>query len=746
MENLMRENCMRFEIEVGGAALAFSTGYLAKQANGAVYARHGDTAVLVTSCMEDTPREDVDFFPLLVDYEERFYAAGKIPGGFIKREGKPSDAAILSARLIDRSIRSLFPEHMKNDVHVVATVLSVDQANPPDILAINAASIALVISDIPWNGPVGAVRIGYIDGRLAVNPQEEDMLRSELDLVVAGHKEGITMVEGGANEVSEEVLIDALELAQQEIKRFVDFQLKMKEEVGKAKYELPAPLKVQEIEEFVETKLYGEIYEAVKIHAKKERSNAIKAIEEKAWEEFKETYPEHEGYISEVVTKFVKKAMRSLILDEGMRADGRAMDELRPITCEVGFLPRVHGSAVFTRGETQALVATTLGMFGEDEQILDGLKLDEPPKLFMLHYNFPPFSVGEVRPMRGPGRREIGHGALAERAVKPLIPPESEFPYIIRVVSDILESNGSSSMASVCGASMSLMDAGVPIKKSVAGIAMGLIKEEEKCAILTDIQGLEDHYGDMDFKVAGTCDGVTALQMDNKAGGITREILVQALGQAKRGRLQILEIMDSVIERPRDELSQYAPRIYTMNIDPEKIRDVIGPGGKTIRSIVQKTGVKIDIEDEGIAYIAASSEAAANEAMSIIKSLTKEVEPGEVYIGKVTRLVNFGAFVELLPGKEGLLHISEVSSAHVPKIEDFFKVGDPVLVVVKEIDELGRVNLSRRKILERPDDFPLSPEMLAFLEEEKKRDSSLNKNLPKKRETERGRRPRSKRE
>ncbi|MGB4436781.1 MAG: polyribonucleotide nucleotidyltransferase, partial [Acetomicrobium sp.] len=689
---------------------------------------------------------DVDFFPLLVDYEERFYAAGKIPGGFIKREGKPSDAAILSARLIDRSIRSLFPEHMKNDVHVVATVLSVDQANPPDILAINAASVALVISDIPWNGPVGAVRIGYIDGRLAVNPQDEDMQRSELDLVVAGHKEGITMVEGGANEVSEEVLIDALELAQQEIKRFVDFQLKMKEEVGKAKYELPAPLKVQEIEEFVETKLYGEIYEAVKIHAKKERSNAIKAIEEKAWEEFKETYPEHEGYISEVVTKFVKKAMRSLILDEGMRADGRAMDELRPITCEVGFLPRVHGSAVFTRGETQALVATTLGMFGEDEQILDGLKLDEPPKLFMLHYNFPPFSVGEVRPMRGPGRREIGHGALAERAVKPLIPPESEFPYIIRVVSDILESNGSSSMASVCGASMSLMDAGVPIKKSVAGIAMGLIKEEEKCAILTDIQGLEDHYGDMDFKVAGTCDGVTALQMDNKAGGITREILVQALGQAKRGRLQILEIMDSVIERPRDELSQYAPRIYTMNIDPEKIRDVIGPGGKTIRSIVQKTGVKIDIEDEGIAYIAASSEAAANEAMSIIKSLTKEVEPGEVYIGKVTRLVNFGAFVELLPGKEGLLHISEVSSAHVPKIEDFFKVGDPVLVVVKEIDELGRVNLSRRKILERPDDFPLSPEMLAFLEEEKKRDSSLNKNLPKKRETERGRRPRPKRE
>ncbi|MFY9429814.1 MAG: polyribonucleotide nucleotidyltransferase, partial [Acetomicrobium sp.] len=389
-------------------------------------------------------------------------------------------------------------------------------------------------------------------------------------------------------------------------------------------------------------------------------------------------------------------------------------------TCEVGFLPRVHGSAVFTRGETQALVATTLGMFGEDEQILDGLKLDEPPKRFMLHYNFPPFSVGEVRPMRGLGRREIGHGALAERAVKPLIPSESEFPYIIRVVSDILESNGSSSMASVCGASMSLMDAGVPIKKSVAGIAMGLIKEEEKCAILTDIQGLEDHYGDMDFKVAGTCDGVTALQMDNKAGGITREILVQALGQAKRGRLQILEIMDSVIERPRDELSQYAPRIYTMNIDPEKIRDVIGPGGKTIRSIVQKTGVKIDIEDEGIAYIAASSEAAANEAMSIIKSLTKEVEPGEVYIGKVTRLVNFGAFVELLPGKEGLLHISEVSSAHVPKIEDFFKVGDPVLVVVKEIDELGRVNLSRRKILERPDDFPLSPEMLAFLEEEKR--------------------------
>jgi polyribonucleotide nucleotidyltransferase len=734
-----------FEVEIGGRALVFSTGHLAKQANGAVYARYGDTAVLVTACMEDEPREDVDFFPLIVDYEERFYAAGKIPGGFIKREGKPSESAILSARLVDRSIRSLFPEHMKNDVHVVATILSVDQTNPPDVLAINAASAALAISEIPWDGPVGAVRVGYIDGSLVINPMEEDMQNSTLDLVVAGHKEGITMVEGGAGEVPEEVLVDALELAQQEIRRLVDFQLKMREEVGKPKCEIPAPQEVPEIDECIKTDHYGEIYEAVKIHAKKERSDAIKAIKEKVWEKFKDTYPEQEGYVSNAVTKYVKKAMRSLILDEGLRADGRAMDELRPISCEVSLLPRAHGSAVFTRGETQALVVTTLGMFGEDEQILDGLKLDEPPKRFMLHYNFPPFSVGEVRPMRGPGRREIGHGALAERAVKPLIPDESQFPYIIRVVSDILESNGSSSMASVCGASMSLMDAGVPIAKSVAGIAMGLIKEGDKYAILTDIQGLEDHYGDMDFKVAGTRDGVTALQMDNKAGGITREILVQALDQAKRGRLQILDIMKKAIDRPRDELSQYAPRIYTMNIDPDKIRDVIGPGGKTIRSIVQKTGVKIDIADDGVVHIAASSESAANEAMSIIKSLTKDVEPGEVYIGKVTRLTNFGAFIELLPGKEGLLHISEVSTSHVPKIEDIFKVGDRVLVVVKEIDELGRVNLSRKRIMENPDDYPLDPDMQTFLEEERKRDSSL---APKKRENDKGqtRHPRHKRE
>jgi len=734
-----------FEVEIGGRTLVFSTGHFAKQANGAVYARYGDTAVLVTACMEDEPREDVDFFPLIVDYEERFYAAGKIPGGFIKREGKPSESAILSARLVDRSIRSLFPEHMKNDVHVVATILSVDQTNPPDVLAINAASAALAISDIPWDGPVGAVRVGYIDGSLVINPVEEDMQNSTLDLVVTGHKEGITMVEGGAGEVPEEVLVDALELAQQEIRRLVDFQLKMREEVGKPKCEIPAPQEVPEIDECIKTDHYGEIYEAVKIHAKKERSDAIKAIKEKVWEKFKDTYPEQESYVSNAVTKYVKKAMRSLILDEGLRADGRAMDELRPISCEVSLLPRAHGSAVFTRGETQALVVTTLGMFGEDEQILDGLKLDEPPKRFMLHYNFPPFSVGEVRPMRGPGRREIGHGALAERAVKPLIPDESQFPYIIRVVSDILESNGSSSMASVCGASMSLMDAGVPIAKSVAGIAMGLIKEGDKYAILTDIQGLEDHYGDMDFKVAGTRDGVTALQMDNKAGGITREILVQALDQAKRGRLQILDIMEKAIDRPRDELSQYAPRIYTMNIDSDKIRDVIGPGGKTIRSIVQKTGVKIDIADDGVVHIAASCESAANEAMSIIKSLTKDVEAGEVYIGKVTRLTNFGAFIELLPGKEGLLHISEVSSSHVPKIEDIFKVGDRVLVVVKEIDELGRVNLSRKRIMENPDDYPLDPDMQAFLEEERKRDSSL---APKKRENDKGqtRHPRHKRE
>jgi polyribonucleotide nucleotidyltransferase len=542
-----------------------------------------------------------------------------------------------------------------------------------------------------------------VEGELVVNPTESMMSRSTLDLVVSGHKDGVTMVEAGSFEVPEETLVDALELAQQEIRKIVDMQIQMAEAVGKEKMVIPNPEEHPEIDSWISENLYGDIYETVQIHEKKQRSAAISAIKERAVEALGENYPEMDKYIGNVVDDFVKKALRESILKEDKRADGRALDEIRPISCEAGVLPRTHGSALFTRGETQALVTTTLGMVGEDDQIVDGLKHDEPAKRFMLHYNFPPFSVGEVRPMRGPGRREIGHGALAERAVRPLLPDENEFPYTIRVVSDILESNGSSSMASVCGASLSLMDAGVKLKKPVAGVAMGLIKEGDDVAVLSDIQGLEDHYGDMDFKVTGTRDGVTALQMDNKAGGITREILSKALAQARDGRLFILDKMDEAITAPREEVSSYAPRIYTVNIDKEKIRDIIGPGGKTIRNIVAQTGVKVDVEDDGRVFVASSSREAAEKALAMIEDLVREVEAGDVYVGTVTRLMNFGAFVEVLPGKEGLLHVSEISQRHVPKVDDVLNPGDKVLVVVKEIDDMGRINLSRKRILDKKD-------------------------------------------
>ncbi len=690
-----------FSIEVGGRALSFETGRLAKQASGAVQVTYGETVLLVTACMTEKPREGLDFFPLLVDFEERFYSAGKIPGGFIKREGRPSETAILSARIIDRSIRSLFPEHMRNDVHVVATVLSVDQVNPPNIQAINAASMALTLSEIPWNGPVAALRVGCIDGKFVVNPTEEELPLSTLDLVLAGHMGGITMVEAGAKEVPESLMVDALEFGHEEIKRLVRFQLEVREKAGKPKVEIPPPVRIEALDEAIRKNYYGEIYEAVGIHAKGQRNEKIALIKQKAVETLEGEFPDSSRYIGEVVEELVKKAMRSMTVDERRRADGRTMDQVRPISCEVGVLPRTHGSALFTRGETQALVTTTLGMMGEDEQVLDGLKIDEPSKRFMLHYNFPPFSVGEVRPMRGPGRREIGHGALAERAVRHLMPSEEEFPYIVRVVSDILESNGSSSMASVCGASLALMDAGVPIKRPVAGVAMGLIKEGEKVEILTDIQGLEDHYGDMDFKVTGTEVGITALQMDNKAGGITREILEKALGQAREGRLHILGEMAKVIREPKKDLSPYAPRMYTTSVPVDSIRDVIGPGGKVIRGICADTGVKMNVEDDGRIFIAATNEESAKKALQIIRDLTRDAEPGEIFYGKVTRLLSFGAFVEVLPGKEGLLHVSEISTHHVPKLEDAVKPGDMVLVMVKEIDDMNRVNLTRRRLLEK---------------------------------------------
>ena len=690
-----------YSVQVGETPMVFKTGRIAKQADGAVFASQGETVVLSTACMTQEARTGIDFFPLTVDYEERYYAAGKIPGGFIKREGKPADSAILGSRVADRSIRSLFDEDMHNDVHIVNTVMAVDQIYPPQILGINGASAALAISGIPWNGPVGAVRIGLVGGNLIVNPTEKQMENSMLNLVVAGHEDGITMVESGSYEVSEELLVDALELAHSEIKKIIAVIKQMKDEIGKPLIEIAKPETFPDIDEWICQNLDKDVDEAVRIHEKKPREKKIDAIKAAAAEHFSELItetPEKEDYIKAFIDKRVKTLMRSIIINEHIRVDGRKMDQIRPISCELDILPKVHGSALFTRGETQSLAITTLGMIGEDDQIQDGIKLNEPAKRFMLHYNFPPYSVGEVRPIRGPGRREIGHGALAERALLPVIPTEEEFPYVIRVVSDIMESNGSSSQASICGGSLSMMHAGVPIRCHVAGIAMGLIKEGDKVQILTDIQGLEDHYGDMDFKVAGTRAGVTALQMDNKAGGITREILEEALGQARRARMQILEEMESVIPVP-NKLSPNAPRIITFEIDPDKIREVIGTGGKVVRSITQTANVKLEIDDDGIVTIAGATMAQVEDAHAMVMAIIRDLTAGDIYYGTVTRIMSFGAFVECLPGKEGMLHISEISSNRVPHTEDVFKVGDRVLVMVKEIDDTGRANLSRRRVM-----------------------------------------------
>ncbi len=712
-----------YSVQIGDQEIVFEFGRLAKQANGSLLCKQGDTTVLTTACITDKPREGLDFFPLLVDFEERYYSAGKIPGGFIKREGRPSETAVLSARVIDRSIRSLFEDWMRNDVHVVTTVLSVDQKNSPSVLGINAASAALSVSDIPWNGPVGAVRIGRIEGQLIVNPAEDMIADSDLDLVVAGHAEGVTMVEAGASEVDEETMINALELAQGEIQKIVDIQIRIRDEIGLAKLELDRPLKFDEIDNWISAEYSKDIEEAVLTHDKKQRKAKIDQVTDAAVEHFAEDYPGSEKYIASCIEDNIKKTLRSVILEKSVRSDGRKMDEIRPISCEVGVLPRVHGSALFTRGETQSLATTTLGMSGEDDQILDGLKENEPAKSFLLHYNFPPYSVGEVKPMRGPGRREIGHGALAERALRPVIPSSDQFPYVIRVVSDILESNGSSSQASICGGSLSMMHAGVPVSSHVAGIAMGLIKEDDNVQVLTDIQGLEDHYGDMDFKVAGTVKGITALQMDNKAGGITREILIKALDQAREGRLYILQKMEDAISNPSN-LSELAPKIMVMNINPEKIRDLIGPGGKVIRSIIQETGAKINVDDTGEVYISASCQEALDNAVSRVEALTKDVKPGEMYLGTVTRMMNFGAFVELLPGKEGLLHISEVSSYRIPKVDDIFSSGDEVLVVVKEIDDMKRINLSRRRLF-KDEEQVIENGFESALESEKEREKKI---------------------
>lgn len=698
-----------FQADIAGKRLVVETGYVAQQANGSVLCRYGDTVVLVTATASKEPREGIDFFPLLVDYEEKLYAVGKIPGGFIKREGRPGEAAILAARLIDRPIRPLFPDGFRNDVQVVATVFSVEPGIDPALLAMNGASIALSISDIPFDGPIAGVKVGLVDGQFIINPGVDESERSTLSLTVAGTEDAVLMVEAGANEVPEEQVLDAIIYGHETIKEIIQFQKKIVAEVGVPKKEFVAFTPDPEIAEKVEEYAYDKLNQAVRNPDKVAREELTHAVREEVLAHFAEIYGEEVPVrdINGVLDVLLKQIVRRMITQEQTRPDGRALDEIRKITCDVGLLPRVHGSAMFRRGQTQVITACTLGAIGE-EQILDDLGLEES-KRYMHHYNFPPYSVGEVKPMRGPGRREIGHGALAERALLPVIPDDEEFPYTIRVVSEVVESNGSSSMASVCGSTLSLMDAGVPIKKPVAGVAMGLVKYGDDFAILTDIQGIEDALGDMDFKVAGTRDGITAVQMDIKVRGISREILQAALEQARRGRLFIMDRMLETIPQPRAELSPYAPRMLTINIDPDKIRDVIGPGGKMIRKIIDLTGTKIDIEDDGRVFVSAVDEAQAQKAINMILELVHDPEPGEVYTGKVTRIMPFGAFVEILPGKEGLVHISQLAHERVATVEDVVQVGDDINVRVTEIDSQGRINLSRKDLLPRPEGMPDSP-------------------------------------
>lgn len=686
-----------FSLQLAGRELIIETGKMAGQANGAVLVRYGDTAVLVTATASEQPREGVDFFPLSCDYEEKLYSVGKIPGGFIKREGRPTEKAILTSRLIDRPIRPLFPKGFRNDVQVIATVLSVDRDNSPEIAAMIGSSAALSISSIPFMGPTGSVEVGLVDGELILNPNIEQKEKSDLSLTVSGTKDAVMMVEAGANEVSEETMLEAIMFAHEEIKRIVEFIEGIAAKIGKEKMEVtlvqPDPVLEKEVRKYATSRLIDAILTTEKL----ERNANIDKVKQETIEYFEEKYPESSAEVSEVLYTITKEEVRRLILEEGKRPDDRKPDEIRPIACEVGLFARTHGSGLFTRGQTQALTIATLGAMG-DVQILDGLGLEEF-KRYMHHYNFPPYSVGETRFLRGPGRREIGHGALAERALEPVIPSEEEFPYTIRLVSEILSSNGSTSQASVCGSTLALMDAGVPIKAPVAGIAMGLIKEDTKVQILSDIQGMEDFLGDMDFKVAGTAKGITAIQMDIKIAGIGRDILEKALEQARKGRLYILDKMLQVIPEPRKELSPFAPKIIRTLVDPDKIRDIIGPGGRTINRIIKETGVKIDIEDDGRVFIAAPDKESGEKALKIIETLTKDVEVGEFYMGKVLRIMNFGAFVEIAPGKEGMIHISKLAHKRVEKVEDVLNIGDEVLVKVIEIDKQGRINLSRKDAL-----------------------------------------------
>ncbi|MBU5437658.1 polyribonucleotide nucleotidyltransferase [Tissierella sp. MSJ-40] len=689
----------KFQYKLAGRNLTVTTGKVAEQASGSCLIQYGDTVVLVTATASKQPRDGIDFFPLSVDYEEKLYSVGKIPGGFIKREGRPSEKAILTSRLIDRPIRPLFPDGYRNDVQVIATVLSGDPDCSPEITAMIGSSVALSISDIPFNGPTGSVLVGLIDGNFIINPNSQEREKSEIHLVVSGTKDAIMMVEAGANEISESVMLEAIMCAHEEIKKICDFVEKIVKEVGKEKQEYTVFKANEEIEAKVREYGTEKIITAINTVEKQAREENLENVRVEIEELFLEEYPDMEKDINTAIEYIIKEEVRRLILEEGIRPDNRKVNEIRPITCEVGLLPRTHGSGLFTRGQTQVLTVATLGASG-DVQIIDGIG-EEESKRYMHHYNFPPYSVGDTRVLRGPGRREIGHGALAERALEPVIPSDDVFPYTIRLVSEVLSSNGSSSQASVCGSTLALLDAGVPIKSPVAGVAMGLIKAEgeDRVAILTDIQGMEDHLGDMDFKVAGTEKGITAIQMDIKISGINKPILQEALERAREGRLFILNKMSETISTPREELSPYAPRIYTMQVNPDKIRDIIGPGGKVINKIIDETGVKIDIDEKGKVSIAADNPDNGQKAIDMITKIVKEVEVGDIYLGKVTRITNFGAFVEVLNGKEGLVHISNIARERVNKVEDVLSIGDEVLVKVIDIDNQGRINLSRKAVL-----------------------------------------------
>lgn len=692
-----------YETTLAGRPFIVETGKMAGLSNGSCLVRYGETAVLVNVTASQKPREGIDFFPLNVDFEERLYSVGKIPGSFMKREGKPTDKAILTSRLIDRPMRPLFPKDLRNDVSIVATVMSVEQDNSPEIAAMNGAALAVAISDIPFNGPIGAVNMGICDGEFVINPTSAQREISTLNLTVAASREKIVMIEAGAKEVSEEDMLKAIEIAHEEIKKMCDFIDMIAKEIGKEKFSYESIDVNHDLFDDVEKKFAEDVKKALVIIEKSERDKAIGVITDAAVEAFKEKYEEIiEAEIGEVMYKLQKKIVRAWLKDERKRVDGRGMDEIRPLSAEVDLLPRPHGSGMFTRGQTQVLSIVTLGLLS-DMQKLDGID-EESSKRYIHHYNFPSYSVGETKPSRGPGRREVGHGALAERALEPVIPSEDVFPYSIRVVSEVLSSNGSTSQGSICGSTLALMAAGVPITAPVAGISCGLITDDNGFATMVDIQGLEDFYGDMDFKVGGTKKGITAIQVDIKVDGLTMEIIKEALEKTKKARYYILdEVMLKAIPEVRPELSKYAPKIMTMQIDVDKIRDVIGSGGKVIQKIIADTGVKIDIEDDGKVFIAANDTESGNKAVKIIEGIVKEIEVGEVYTGKVTRIMDFGAFVEVLPNKEGLCHISKLDFKRVNKVTDVVNVGDEIVVKVIEIDKMGRVNLSRKDALPKPE-------------------------------------------